>query len=149
MNSSKNKLNSEIILIFNPNPNAHQECSLQWSNISSANKGCFIAFDHRRSLSPFCASAACLCQVQILLFPKMVTPLARAKDPPLQPMFPFLCSQLFHVQGLDLATSTLSRALASVTYKANSEFKYMEKVIRFPRDRHQFRSYFYKHFMEK
>ena len=23
MNSSKNKLNSEIILIFNPNPNAH------------------------------------------------------------------------------------------------------------------------------
>ena len=28
MNSSKNKLNSEIILIFNPNPNAHLYCFL-------------------------------------------------------------------------------------------------------------------------
>ena len=57
-----------------------------------ANKGCSIATDHRRSLSPFCASAGCLYQVQISLFPKMVTPLAPTEDPLLQSVFPLLFS---------------------------------------------------------
>ena len=43
--------------------------------------------------------------------------LARAKDPFLQPTFPFLCSQLFHVNGSDPATLAFSHALAGVIYK--------------------------------
>ena len=58
---------------------------------------CFIASDHEGLLFSFCTSAGCPCQMQISLFPKMVTPLARVKDPLLQPTFPFLCSQLFHM----------------------------------------------------
>ena len=92
-------------------------CPRQWSNTSSVNKGYYsIASDHRGSLSPFYASVGCSCQMQIPHFPKMVTPLAWAKDPFFQPTFPFLCSQLFHVQGLDLAMSALSRALVGVMY---------------------------------
>ena len=73
-------------------------CPRQWSNTSSVNKGYSIASDHRESLSPFCASAGCPSQVQISIFLNMVTPLARAKYPFLQPTFPFFCSQLFHVE---------------------------------------------------
>ena len=64
---------------------------------------------------PF-VGAECPYQVQISLFPKMVTSLARTKDPLFQPTFPFLCLQLFHMQGLDLAISALLHALAGVLY---------------------------------
>ena len=39
MNSSKNKLNSEIILIFNPNPNAHLVCV--WDELNFSAYLCF------------------------------------------------------------------------------------------------------------
>ena len=53
----------------------------------------------------------------------MVMSLARAKDPFLQPTFPFLCSQLFHVYGSDPATLAFSHALAGVIYKTLLEYE--------------------------
>ena len=95
-------------------------CPQQWSNTSSANKGCSIASDYKEELlSPFYASAGCPCQEHISLFPKMVTSLAQAKDALSQPTFSSLSSQLAYMQGLYLATLAFKFALAGVMYTYN------------------------------